>query len=270
MPTFGVVERQQKDRFCPILPSVLVAVKSPAQLPGTLEPLEILMKLFVRRSLMVLVLALLVARCSDQPTAVKAPAAPLFLQWAASPNFTARTDPRARRSGMMALTPPLSLDQYQVSFWAVRGESRSVRINYSSSIDSAIHPFLDLTTTDPRFVPGVGELAVGDSVLVTVVVDTTKIGVSLEPHGLQFGEPAQLKIWYNGAGGDLNGDGVADSSDAKIEAELLGLWYRANSSEPWTHLSANQSLTEKSFTYALPHFSEYAIAEALMEWSVGF
>jgi len=73
MPTFGVVERQQKDLFCPILPSVLVAVKSPSLLPGTLEPLEILMKLFVRRSLMVLVLALSVARCADQPTAVKAP-----------------------------------------------------------------------------------------------------------------------------------------------------------------------------------------------------
>jgi len=228
------------------------------------------MKLFVRRSLMVLVLALSTARCTDQPTAVKAPAAPLFLRWEAAPNFTARTDARARRSGMMALTPPLSLDQYQVSFWAVRGESRSVQINYSSSIDSETHPFLLLTATDPRFVPGVGELATGDSVLVTVIVDTAKLGVSLEPHGLQFGEPAQMKIWYNGAGGDLNGDGVADSSDARVEAELLGLWYRANANDPWTHLAANQSLEEKSFTYALPHFSEYAIAEALLEWNVGW
>jgi len=170
----------------------------------------------------------------------------------------------------MALTPPLSLDQYVVSFWAVRGESRSVQINYSSSIDSLIHPFLVLTTTDPQFVPGVGELAIGDSVLVTVTVDTSKLGVSLEPHGMQFGQPAQMKIWYDGAGGDLNGDGVADSTDAKIEANLLGLWYRPDASQPWRHLSANQALDEKSFTYPLPHFSEYEIAEALLEWSVGF
>ena len=170
----------------------------------------------------------------------------------------------------MALTPPLSLDQYVVSFWAVRGESRSVQINYSSSIDTLIHPFLVLTTTDPQFVPGVGELAMGDSVLVTVIVDTTKLGVSLEPHGLQFGEPAQMKIWYNGAGGDLNGDGVADSTDATIEAKLLGLWYRATPNDPWSHLSANQSLDEKSFVYALPHFSEYEIAAALLEWAVDF
>ena len=269
MPTFGVVERQQRDRFCPILTPRITAVKSPSQLPGTLEPLEILM-LFVRRSLLVFALAVSVARCADQPTAVKPPAGPQALRWAASPQFTARTDARTRRSGTMALTPPLSLDQYVVSFWAVRGESRSVQINYSSSIDSLIHPFLVLTTTDPQFVPGVGELAIGDSVLVTVTVDTSKLGVSLEPHGMQFGQPAQMKVWYNGAGGDLNGDGVADSTDARIEAQLLGLWYRPDASHPWTHLSANQSLDEKSFTYGLPHFSEYAVAEQLAEWAVNW
>ena len=227
--------------------------------------------MFVRRSLMVLALALSVARCADQPTAVKPPAAPQFLRWAnQAPQFTARTSDHTRRSGAMALTPPLSLDQNVVSFWAVRGESRSVVINYASSIDSAVHPFLMLTTTDPQFVPGVGELAVGDSVLLTVSVDTGKIGVSLEPHGLQFGAPAQLKIWYGGAGGDLNGDGMVDSTDAKIEAQLLGLWYRADASEPWSKLSANQSLDEKSFSYGLPHFSEYAVAEDLLEWAVNW
>lgn len=229
--------------------------------------------MFVRRSLMVFAVALSVARCADQPTAVKAPAAPQlqFLTWAGStPEFTAKIDPRVRRSGAMALTPPLSLDNYVVSFWAVRGESRSVQINYSSSIDEETHPFLMLTTTDPAFVPGVGELAVGDSVLITVIVDTTKIGVTLEPSGLQFGAPAEMQIWYGGAGGDLNGDGVADSTDAQIEAQLLGLWYREDSSEPWSHLAASQSLDQKSFTYGLAHFSEYAVAEMLAEWAVNW
>jgi hypothetical protein len=170
----------------------------------------------------------------------------------------------------MALTPPLSLDQYQVSFWAVRGESRSVQINYSSAIDEENHPFLVLTTTDPQFVPGVGELAMGDSVLITVSVDTSKIGVTLEPSGLQFGAPAQMKIWYGGAGGDLNGDGVADSSDSAIEAKLLGLWYREDDSEAWEQLGASQSLDDKSFTYALPHFCEYVVAESLLDWSVAW
>jgi hypothetical protein len=168
----------------------------------------------------------------------------------------------------MAATPPLSLDTYQVSFWAVRGESRSVQINYQSSIDSVVHPFLQLTTTDPQFVPGVGELAVGDSVLVTVTVDTSKIGVSLEPTGLQFGTPSQLKIFYSGANGDLNGDGVVDSTDIRLEAQLLGLWYRETDGDPWTQISATQSVDEKSFSYALPHFCDYDVA--LLDWSVSW
>lgn len=225
--------------------------------------------MFVRRPLLVLALAISVARCADQPTAVKAPAGPQFLRWASSttPAFTA-SEPRARRSGAMAaMTPPLSLDQYTVSFWAVRGEARSIQINYTSSIDSDVHPFLSLTTTDPVFAPGIGEIAVGDSVLITVTVDTSKIGVALEPSGLQFGQAAQLKLWYGGASGDMNGDGVVDSRDAAIEASLLGLWYREESSDPWTAISANQSLDEKSFTYGLPHFCEYAVAE-LLEWAI--
>jgi len=226
---------------------------------------------FARRSLLVLALALSVARCADQPTAVKPPAAPQFLRWASqTQQFSAITSPHAHRSGAMALTPPLSLDQYVVSFWAVRGESRSVTINYSSSIDNVNHPFLTLTTTDPQFVPGVGELAMGDSVLITVTVDTSKIGVSLEPSGLVFGEPAQFKLWYGGAGGDLNGDGVADSTDSAIEMKLLGLWYREDQGEDWTQVGASQSVDEKSFTYALPHFCEYEIAEELLDWSVAW
>jgi hypothetical protein len=227
---------------------------------------------FARRSFLVFALAFLVARCANQPTAVKAPAGPQFLRWADAPQFSARIqDHHARRSGAMAQTPPLSLDKYEVSFWAVRGESRSVQINYSSSIDNQSHPFLLLTTTDPQVVPGVGELAMGDSVLITVTVDTATIGVSLEPSGLQFGEPSQLKIWYGGAGGDLNCDGVADSTDNKIETLLLGLWYREGDVDPWTQIGASQSLEEKSFSYALPHFCFYAIAESwLSEWQVGW
>lgn len=227
--------------------------------------------MLVRRSLMVFALALSVARCADQPTAVqRGPAAPQFLRWAGNvPDFQS-TSIRASRTGTAAhLTPPLSLEQYTVSFWAVRGESRSVQINYSSAIDNETHPFLSLTTTDPQFVPGVGELAMGDSVLITVTVDTTKIGVTLEPSGLQFGAPAQFKLFYGGASGDLNGDGVVDNADADIEARLLGLWYREDSSDPWTNVSASQSLEEKSFTYALPHFCEYAVAE-LLEWVVSY
>ena len=232
--------------------------------------------MFVRRSLLVLALALTVVRCADQPTAVNAvqvpDLSPQFLQWAGdvAPEFSATSSQRHRGRGRAEnMSPPISLDNYQVSFWAVRGESRSIQINYQSSIDDSTHPFLRLTTFDPQFVPGVGTLAKGDSVLITVTVDTTKIGVTLEPSGLQFGKPSELQLWYGGAGGDLNGDGVADSTDAQIEQQLLGLWYREGDGDQWARMSASQDVADKSFTYALPHFCEYAIA-ALRELAVSW
>jgi len=223
--------------------------------------------MLVRRSLLVLALALAVARCADQPTAVQAPGAPQFLRWAGNvaPQFSATSSQQQRGRGRSAnMAPPLSLDSYQVSFWAVRGESRSIQINYQSTIDDSTHPFLRLTTTDPVFAPGVGEIAMGDSVFITVTVDTTKIGVALEPSGLQFGDPSHMQVWYGGAGGDLTGDGVVDSTDARVEQQLLGLWYREGDGNAWTQLSASQEITDKSFNYALPHFCEYAIAEELL------
>jgi len=231
--------------------------------------------MFVRRSLLVLPLALMVVRCADQPTAlntVRASETPLFLQWArnVAPQFSATSSEHQRGNGRGAKkSPPISLDRYQATFWAVRGEARSIQINYQSSVDDSTHPFLRLTTSDPEFAPGVGAIARGDSVLITVTVDTTMIGVKFEPSGLQFGDHSELKIWYGGAAGDMNGDAVVDSTDARIEQQLLGLWYREGDDDAWTNLSASQNMADKSFKYALPHFCEYAIA-ALRELAVSW
>lgn len=153
--------------------------------------------------------------------------------------------------------PPL--DQFQVSFWAVRGQPSSVLINYLDSI-AAPQPFLQLDVTDPTFVPGRGNLAVGDSVLLTVTVDPVHVLVQLEPSGVQFGQPSALSIWYGGAGGDLNGDGVADSTDANIEGGLLKVFYQEEVADPWTDISSVQSASNRTFTAQLQHFSRYAVA----------
>ena len=159
----------------------------------------------------------------------------------------------------LASSSGLSLAQYTATFWAVRGEERSLQINYVSVTGDTSSPFLRLVVDDPAYVPGLGDLAPGDSVLMTVTIDPSNIKISLEPTGLLFGHPAQLQIWYGGAGGDLNGDGVVDDADAWIEAQLLGMWYREGADSSWTEMPAAQSLADKSFTSALPHFSEYAL-----------
>ncbi len=225
-------------------------------------------RMSVRRSLIPLALALFAARCTNgsHPTAVEQPAAPAphFLRWAGSspPQFTAigaLSGPLAGGPLLASRAAGLSLARFTASFWAVRGEPRSVQINYLSSTGDTSSAFLRLTTTDPAYVPGVGELAPGDSVLVTVTIDPDNIAVSLEPTGLLFGEPGQLQISYGGTGGDLNGDGVVDDTDSYIESQLLGLWYREGTDGVWERIPAVQAPSDKSFVSALPHFSEYAV-----------
>ena len=229
-------------------------------------------RMSARRLLLPLALALFAARCSDQmgapPTAVppSLAQAPHLLRWAraSQPQFSvsgAITSPVGNTGISADLSGGgLSLNQYTASFWAVRGEPRSVQINYLSSTGDTSAQFLRLTTADPAYVPGLGDLAAGDSVLITVTIDPVNIKVSLEPTGLLFGEPAQLQLSYGGADGDLNGDGVVDSADAYIESQLLGLWYREGADSAWERIPALQSLADQSFTSALAHFCEYAVS----------
>lgn len=227
-------------------------------------------RIVLRRFLIPLALALFAARCSESgphPTAPQPTLAttPHLLRWAGNtaPQFSAIGALPARGAKGLLLASAsygLSLHQYSASFWAVRGQPRSVQINYLSATGDTSAPFLRLSTADPRFVPAVGYLAWGDSVLLTVTVDPLNIKVSLTPTGLLFGDPAQLQLWYGGAGGDLNGDGVVDSTDAYIESQLLGLWYREGTDSAWSRIPAAQSIADKSFTSALPHFSEYAVS----------
>ena len=224
----------------------------------------------VRRSLISLALALLAARCSDGIGPRQPLAPPHFVRWAGSspPEFSAigARPGQVATAALVGSTDPglrfasLSLAEYTATFWAVRGQQRSVQINYLSATGDTSSRFLLLAIADPVYAPGRGNLALGDSVLISLTVDPYNIKVSLQPTGLLFGDPAQMQISYAGAGGDLNGDGVVDSTDAYIESHLLGMRYRESADSVWAPIPATQSLAAKSFSSALPHFSEYAVS----------
>lgn len=226
-----------------------------------------------RRALILAALAITVASCKDQPTAIQ-PAEPVFLDWTDAPSFSTNansTTVSESGPGTIYLGPrdEVNLEQTRVSFWAVRGQSRSVQINYKTKRNEEPRPFLLLTTTDPQFVPGIGELAMGDSVLITVKVNTRKVLVSLEPTGLQFGEPGQLTVWYEGASHDNGKGDQYDAGDEIVDDTDLALFYREDQKHPWSQLSARQSVVDHSFTYALAHFSDYAVAK-MREWAVQY
>jgi hypothetical protein len=195
------------------------------------------------------------------------------VQFTAEGNTQVQELPFSDNSGLQAAegSAQLALDAYKVGFWAVRGEHRYVQINYqtaaantfSLSADAEIEsPFLRLDVDEPVTRPDGSEIAVGDSVFITVYVDPADLVVYLLPHGLQFGSTDlnTLQMWYDGAGPDLNTDGLVNTADAYIEQQLLGLWYQATPGAPWTVLPSEQSHSEDWFWTRLHHFSGYAVS----------
>ncbi len=170
----------------------------------------------------------------------------------------------AVEGGILASPTPnrLGLDRYRVSFWAVKGKTRWIQINYLGGFST--QPFLRLVI--PRGAlyryPDGSRVGRRDSVLVTVLVDPKRIRVELEPSGLRFSRwrAARLQIWYAGVNGDFNGDGVVDRQDAFIERHLLGIWVQEEPGGPWTVMAAEHSTRGKWFKVKLPHFSGYEVA----------
>ena len=208
----------------------------------------------LRRYRMPLILALLAVGCSDQtgpsPTAVQPPLAEVLPPPGA---HILRQSPTAPR-----------LQRYQVSFWAKRGVQTTIFLNYRRALGQWFpDPFLRFKIPINGLVAGAGgvPLARGDSVFITLTIDTVLFNVDFQPSGVLFSKssPAQLAIWYQNADPDLNGDGVVDAADETLKQQLA-IWYRGSKAGAWKQLWSKNDTTEELVTAALEHFSQYAVS----------
>ena len=115
--------------------------------------------------------------------------------------------------------PPL--EAYRVSFWAVAGTTRKAEIRYATGED-----FLEFEVGSKslwRRPDGTAFLP-GDSILITIAVDSVRFLAKFEPEGLRFSpeEPAELEIEY----------AKADSAFLVREPELR-MWRQERAGEPW-------------------------------------
>ncbi len=209
----------------------------------------------MNRALIALTLALLAAGCADgigpQPAAVTPP---LYDMTVSSPGtHVLRQAPTAPR-----------LQTYQVSFWARRGTQTTIFVNYRRTPGEWLpDPFLRFRIPINGLVAGAGgvPLARGDSVRITLTIDSVLLNVDFQPSGVVFSKssPAQLAIWYQNANPDLNEDGVVDAIDAALKQQLA-IWYKSAKADPWRQLWSKNDVTLELVTVALHHFSQYSVA----------
>jgi hypothetical protein len=167
---------------------------------------------------------------------------------------------RAPQNGAAASTV---LDHYELAFWAANSRDQEIQINYQAA-DGSWLPYVWFKVPQGGLSrhPDGTPFADGDSVLITVAIDSTSLIVTFEPTGLEFNSeaPAQLSVWYTGADPDFDASGAVDGDDRYIEEELLGVWVQELATDPWALVSAVQSIPNKLFTGSLGHFSDYSIA----------
>lgn len=161
-----------------------------------------------------------------------------------------------------ATAPPLAL--YSASFWAVKGTSRTLEIDYAPiPPNQSGEDFFRLDVpSNALFIGPDGELVQpGDSVLISVTIDPVLLLVRFEPSGLRFdpGEPARLRIDYAEADDDLNGDGRVDGQDEQLKDLRLALWRQAQAGAVWERIGSAHFKDLEEFEAELLRFSNYAL-----------
>ena len=162
-----------------------------------------------------------------------------------------------------ASAPPLG--ERQVSFWAVRGDTREVRLMYrarAGGTDSVEFARLRVESRSLVNRPDGTPIAQGDSILITLqVVDTMRLITEFSPQGLEFSasRPARLWLKFGEADPDLNGDGNVDGTDTAL-LFALRVWRQEQPGDPWSLLPSSVDTVSKEVEADIPGFTRYALS----------
>ncbi len=210
------------------------------------------------RSLFAIVVAgLFVAACND----VSAPlGTPDFAKGGKGNNAETNPEP----TEVLGEVPPLTIVQsadapplttYSTSFTAVQGEASTFVVFYDNPWSPEVDEgewFMKLDVPmDATFMDADGNPAFyGDTVQVTVEIDSTRFFVQFGPHGSVFvgNKPATLS--FNLRFAELNGD----------DPRLLDVWYQPYVDEPWLPEPTQVDKRGRKAVVSIDHFSNYAIA----------
>ncbi len=160
--------------------------------------------------------------------------------------------------------PPLA--DRQVSFWAVRGQNREIRLMYrpasgqSDSVEFARFRVDDRTlVTDSAGQP----IAQGDSLLITLsIIDSLHLVTEFQPSGLVFNpsRPARLWLKFGEADPDLNQDGVVTAADTALIASL-SIWKQEQPTDAhWRLVPSTHNMASLEIEADIAGFTRFAVA----------
>ncbi len=151
------------------------------------------------------------------------------------------------------------------SFYAKRGSDREIRLYYRprpGRTDSTEFLRFRVRRDALSRKPDGTSFALNDSILITIrVADPSRLIVEFQPSGLRFNasEPAELKLSFREAGGDVDGDGDSDSTDRALERQL-GIWFQEAAAQPWHSLTSTVFEDDDDIEAKVTGFTTYAVA----------
>jgi hypothetical protein len=149
--------------------------------------------------------------------------------------------------------PPLAVDE--ISFVAVAGQDYDIRIDYDNG-DECLRFRLDDDALTRR--PNGTQMNEGDTITIRIrVVDDGYFNFEFQPAGLRFAEPAELRVNYQFAHPDFNGDGEVDDDDEDFE---FGWWRQEMPGQGWENIASARVHGLTEVRAEIDGFTRYALA----------
>jgi len=147
----------------------------------------------------------------------------------------------------------------EVSFWAVRGDNREVRLPYVNG-----HECLRFKVPNDALerYPDGRPFREGDSIRITIrLVEDGTFNFEFQPSGLRFSkeDPAELRVSYAYRDPDTDGDGDVDSQDT-IEFDKAAFWRQELDGMPWTRIGTARLNDTDELRAEIEGFTKYAMA----------
>jgi hypothetical protein len=160
-------------------------------------------------------------------------------------------------------TPPV--ETLEVSFWAAYDENREAVIRYQPERPGDEgREFLEFRVPNRSLLrrPDGTRFAPGDSILITITLSADgRFLLDMQPSGLVFdpNRPARLRIRYDRLSGDLNGDGIVDERDDRLDVRMR-MWKQERPGELWFPIGTVRARELREIEGRITSFTGFCIA----------